>query len=583
MADMKDPFINKAIIQLWDMNSNLRHNFSVTASLQSSTEDRPGERWWNSAIMQALMTMSSLTGVPGVHNGTFSETGGDPGAALFALTGHSAVAKERSYYGWPDKIDADRMFAEMRTAYYNRSPMVITTYQGDVDESGLMQDSVLYSYHAYGFMWPRRYKNGTMTAMLRNPWGKSTEVQVSELIHNMSWMYHLHDFAALNWTAGNNGEYPYWGHNKKQMIWEYDDPIQPLDDEMPAVQDITMTLSDRVTTYAQASAKYTMTYTPTEASTTAAVATPTGPTAIAQPTAPGQSGQSGQSGEVQPTGQAGQAGQSGQGFGGGDLTEITDEAGWGGAGGAGSGSQNLQQNQGNGSPIGQISPIGGPPSGQLASSQISPMTRQSPSPLAQQGPVSGQAHGPAMPTPTGNINSGGSVDTPLQTGLVALELPNPNEVPATIVPELGGVVGTIQSSQQGTVIDPSSGSGEGFIKGGGLIALERTPEKQEQGKRSVGGEGKSAIEPSVQDDAGQPRQYRSADEPLGAAIPAPLDSAPLGTGLTDGTKSSGGGGSETVSQSTVEGETHPVVNGHADGQNKGSNAKRTWAKRRSRP
>ena len=311
MFGLTDPLINKGIIQLWDMNSNLQHNFSVSAAFQSRTEDRPGERWWNSAVMQGLMTLSEMTEVPGVKDGTFNEAGGDPGAALFALTGHSAVMKEKKWYGG-FKPNATKLYDDMVSAYYNRSPMVITTYDGSTDENGLMQNSILYGYHAYGFMWPKRYENGTMTAMLRNPWGKSQEVELGEIIINMSWLYHLHDFVSLNWTAATNGEQPYWGINLPQKVENpAKDVVKPLDalqaEAEPALWTATATLSDRTTTYQRATARYSMTYTPKETSTEEAQVTSTAPTAGAGP-ATGTvafGGVSGGGRQVRPTEQSG--------------------------------------------------------------------------------------------------------------------------------------------------------------------------------------------------------------------------------------------------------------------------------------
>ena len=258
MRGQDSPVLAEGYVQLWDMNSDIAHNFSVSARLQSRTEDRPGQRWWNSAIMQGFMAMSQVTGVPGILNGVFNEAGGDPGAALFALTGHSAVAKETRWYGGAFSPNETKLYDDMVAAHYASSPMVFTTWRGKADEDGLLVGSVLYRYHAYGLVKPRMYDNGTMTAFLRNPWGRTTEVGLRELITVMSWAYHLHDFVSLNWTAAINGDQPFWGTNLPQRLDNVEQTVAPLVQPTlkPAVRTVTATWNGQVMTYPQAEARY---------------------------------------------------------------------------------------------------------------------------------------------------------------------------------------------------------------------------------------------------------------------------------------------------------------------------------------
>jgi hypothetical protein len=201
LAGTADPSLAETQVMLWDPSPPRKNYlFKTSAFNQSKTEDRPGQRWWNSALVQGMFQLGTKTFIQGISdgNGTLHPLGGDAQAALSAMTGYPATSKYGTkYYG----SNRNMLFDDVSKAWPLHTPILFTTQPNTTDGNGFA-DSVLHGNHAYAVMWT----TPKQTAILHNPWGLSLEANMTDILNNMERLVHLEQFRELDWTKATAGQ-----------------------------------------------------------------------------------------------------------------------------------------------------------------------------------------------------------------------------------------------------------------------------------------------------------------------------------------------------------------------------------------
>lgn len=196
LSGQYQPTISEVRVLLWDPVTRKDQFFPASVFNQSKTEDRPGERWWNSAIMQAMIQLGGVTRIGGIfgNNATIDESGGDAAAALSALTGYPSLFKKYNDYGG----DTSMLYSDLEKAYAYKTPIVIST-KVNTTVGNTFPNSSLHGSHAYAVQWTRDFGNGNRTVVLKNPWGFSMQASLDDIMENMNRVVYLDNFRELNW------------------------------------------------------------------------------------------------------------------------------------------------------------------------------------------------------------------------------------------------------------------------------------------------------------------------------------------------------------------------------------------------
>lgn len=253
-ANQSGPSAYNVSVRLWDTISGNSTNLTSLAYYQSKTEDRPGQRWWNSAFTQAILQLGARTGgIIGVKNDmTFdTEAGGDASDALYAMTGHSPITKLWRYYGPFPGGNPPLMCRDFYQAWINHSPLVLSTSKPTNETSGGFNNtekgvvSFLYGNHAYALIAPKDIETieacdnvtSESTVWFRNPWGRSNEFSYGDLLAHTLRVIHLRDFVRLDWEHAQSGKDKYWGTYLPETISWQDQPTHAMSDvgDLPQV------------------------------------------------------------------------------------------------------------------------------------------------------------------------------------------------------------------------------------------------------------------------------------------------------------------------------------------------------------
>lgn len=198
MRGVARPMAPDARVTVFDPRTLKPYQFVVSADdrelpqFDLKNEDRPGAPWWHAALTMALYRLGATVPVVGIQsNGTINPAGGSAWQTLAALTGKEAT------YTLSAETTPDQFFQIAQKAYY--TPIVVTTpsYR-DVEP--------LDKSHGYAVMWATDYGNSTRTITLRNPWGRTEEIELNAVRNATNYIGYLKGTPALGTSAARRAK-----------------------------------------------------------------------------------------------------------------------------------------------------------------------------------------------------------------------------------------------------------------------------------------------------------------------------------------------------------------------------------------